>query len=116
MKKNGYLIFLVIFSTHIHDYWDLGTPFLKKYQFDFYFDLKLDKEHQKKIGYYHIENKIQDNNKKSLLTLLSFLIFVFAGLILVVIDFGKKYFNQRKKRANELDDEFVYEGEKILDE
>ena len=122
LKKNGYLIFLVIFSTHLHDYWDLGTPFLKKYQFDYYFDLKIDKDHKKRIGYYHFESEIQVNNyKKSLFILLSILIIVFSGLLIIIgIYFGKNYFSQRKKRANELDDDFVYvekKGEKkILDD
>lgn len=29
IKQNGFLIFLIIFSTHEHHQWDLGKPFMK---------------------------------------------------------------------------------------
>ena len=103
MKKNGYLIFLVIFSTHMHKNWDLGTPFLKKYQFDFDFE-------NLKIGYYHLSKKKE--NKKNFLKyiLYFFVILVLSGILNVLgIIIGKNYFILRKKRANELDDDFEYD-------
>ena len=109
LRQNGYLIFLVIFSTHQHYYWSFGTPFLKKYQFDFDFE-------NKKVGYYHIENKIIDlKNETNIFTYISltFLIIILTGILIVLgIFLGKNYFKIRKKRANELDDDFDYKEKK----
>jgi hypothetical protein len=119
IKQNGYLIFLIIFSTHEHKQWDLGKPFMKKYQFDFDFP-------NKKIGYYKIsqrfkqtndnDKKINDNNKgkKNVVyaTILLGLFFLAVILILVGVIIGKNFFKLRKKRANELDDEFDYNQKK----
>ena len=111
LRQNGYLIFLVIFSTHQHFYWSFGTPFLKKYQFDFDFD-------KKKVGYYHIENKNIDGANKNETNIfkyisLIFLIIILAGILIVLgICLGKNYFKIRKKRANELDDDFDYKEKK----
>ena len=107
LKKNGYLIFLVIFSTHQHFYWSFGTPFLKKYQFDFEFDIDVENS---KIGYYHISKKVKKNFPWKYI-LLSILVLVLSGILIVFgIFVGKYYFKFRKKRANELeDDEYEYE-------
>ena len=117
LKQNGYLIFLVIFSTHEHKNWDLGTIFLKKYQFDFDF-------YKKKIGYYHVktsDNKEEGDNEKDshtwIYVLFAFSILILSGVLIVLgIYFGKKYFKLRKKRANELDDDdFEYKAKKCED-
>ena len=115
IRQNGYLIFLVIFSTHQHFYWDLGTPFLKKYQFDYDFENKL-------VGYYRIkknsenENNInKDNNKNNILIyilVIFFLSLIFFGTLIVLgIYVTKNCFKNRKKRANELvDEDYEYQG------
>ncbi len=116
IKQNGYLIFLIIFSTHEHLRWDLGKPFMKKYQFDFDFP-------NKKIGYYKISqtnntnnNKDKDNisiKKKGIYIAIGIGAFILAIVLIVVgIIIGKNYFKLRKKRANELDDEFDYNQKK----
>ena len=105
IKQNGYLIFLVIFSTHEHKYWDLGKIFMKKYQFEFDFE-------KKKIGYYKIQksNKEPDNpnNTFKYILIIGVIIILSAILIILGIIIGKNYFKNRKKRANELDDDFDY--------
>ena len=102
LKKNGYLIFMVIFSTHQHFYWSFGTPFLKKYQFDYEFDLEVENS---KIGYYHNKIKEKKNNTFKYI-LFSILIIVLSGILIVLgIFVGKYFFKLRKKRANELDDD-----------
>ena len=139
LKQNGYLIFLVIFSTHEHRNWDLGTIFLKKYQFDFDFD-------KKKIGYYHVkiidnkkegddvnrtdnegddvkrtDNKNKGNDEKEnntwVYVLFSFSILILSGVLIILgIYLGKNYFKLRKKRANELDDDaFEYKAKNNQD-
>ena len=112
--QNRYLIFLVIFSTHQHYHWDLGKPFIKKYQFEFDFE-------NKKIGYYKLQNSVNDknkeNNKKNDKTVKNIFISIgaiilSAMLIILGINIGKNYFKLRKKRANELDDDFDYQENK----
>ena len=105
IKQNGYLIFMVLFSTHQHLNWDLGRPFMKKYQFEFDFDNKI-------IGYYKIDNEVEENNilKYVLITIGAILLAI--GLVVLGVFIGKKYFQLRKKRANELDDEFDYQQNK----
>jgi hypothetical protein len=110
IKQNGYLIFMVIFSTHEHKNWDFGTIFMKKYQFDFDFQ-------NKKIGYYHINrtssessesSEGKDNNKSNswVIVLSIFGILVLSAVLIVLgIYLGRNYFKLRKKRANELDDD-----------
>ena len=111
LRENGYLIFLVIFSTHQHFYWSFGIPFLKKYQFDYDFG-------NKKVGYYHIEIKANNETIKNETNIfkyisLVFLIIILAGILVVLgIYLGKNYFSIRKKRANELDDDFDYKEKK----
>lgn len=108
IKQNGYLIFLVIFSTHQHNFWDLGTPFLRKYQFDFDFKNTL-------IGYYRGKNKKEDKepNNKSINWILFYIeIIVFILLIALGVFLIKKFYKNRKKRANELDDDYEYHEKK----
>ena len=108
MKKNGYLIFLVIFSTHMHNNWDFGTPFLKKYQFDYDFE-------NLKIGYYHLLAKNEKHNNSNFMKYIKYsFIIVILSVILVYLGIllGRNYFTMRKKRANELDDDFEYDSKK----
>ena len=110
-KKNNKYIFLIIFPTnYIEITWGLGFPFLKKYQFIFDEDKKL-------IGYYNspenydnskiIEN---ENNEKYRLYILIIVLLLIVLLLLVITFFlVKKLMNKnRRKRANELDDEYEY--------
>ena len=107
IRQNGYLIFLVIFSTHEHFYWDLGKPFTKKYQLEFDFD-------NKKIGYYKLKEKLKENenNTFNYFLIIFGIIILSCVLIALGIYVGKYYFKVRKKRANELDDEFDYQQNK----
>ena len=115
LRKNGYLIFLIIFKDSFY-FWYLGTPFLKKYQFAYDFG-------NKQIEYYkdrkeknpdtnNDEDEGKNNHTKNNLRLLFKLAFIIisAGL-LVLLGFiiGKKVYQIRKKRANELNDDYEYE-------
>ena len=124
LKKNGYLIFLVIFHNFENNYWNLGNIFMRKYQFVFDFG-------NIEIGYYHNRYKKEgiidendsddknsnDNNKAlkyfgfiSLIIILACLL-VFLGFIL-----GKKVNNVRKRKANELVDDYEYKDEEKIEE
>ena len=93
--------FMVIFDKYQRNYWEIGYPFFKKY--DIVFD-----DDSKTISYYN-NIFIDDNNEKSntfkyliIIILCVIIIFVLLG---VGFYFGKQQYIQRKKRANELDDE-----------
>ena len=120
LKINGYLSFLVVFRNDLYSNtkWILGTPFLRKYQFVYDFG-------NKQIGYYHDkfrkeiydenfddeENEINNNtngrNNKFWIYFGYASLIIFLAFLLVVLGFllGKKVYNIRKKRANELDDD-----------
>ena len=96
--------------------WLLGSVFLRKFQFVF-------NEDSKTIGYYrYFPQNYEDNNKGSLLDTNGSknikTIFIFIAVIIVsflLVFFGmiiqRKYFNKNRKiRANELEENFSYEG------
>ena len=119
IKNDNYLIFLVIFHIYNYYYWDLGTPFLRKYQFVFDFD-------NKQVGYYYDKfrkenngnegdgEKVKNDNKKlrSYLGYISLILILSGLLIYLGFMLGKKVYNIRKKRANELDDDYEYKEDK----
>ena len=107
------IYFLVIFkkSNSENTIWKLGEPFFIKYQFTF-------NQEKKTVGFYSKleknsnERKINNEEKRNLtlyIIIISFLVFLLIGLAYYL---GKKLNEQRKKRANELnDDEFDYSTE-----
>ena len=110
-EYDGYQYFLVVFSTDTEDqdeFWILGEPFFKKYQFIFNKD-------SKSIGRYtSIDNKNIEENwlKKNktyiiLIVILVIMLLVIGSLIIIILN--KK--PSRKKKANELDDEFEYSSD-----
>ena len=97
--------------------WELGTPFLRKFQFVFNEDLKT-------IGFYKLydgnnNNKIPEGNEGNnsndiwKILLIVFLSLIFAGLLIFLGMFlQRKVCNQNRiKRANELKDNFEYISE-----
>jgi hypothetical protein len=101
-SNNGYYYFLMYFIKN-DDRWIFGNTFLKKYKFTFNQDSKT-------IGL-AIENKNKNNNNNNIniyLILIIFLIGIILGLIYYIYIILKKFLN-KKKKANELNDEYVYE-------
>ena len=106
IKQNNYLIFKIIFSKHLHSYWDLGKPFMKKYQFEFDFD-------HEKIGYYKLPKSEEGDNNILKYFLISFGVVILSAILITLgVFLGRNYFKLRKKRANELDDDFDYQQNK----
>lgn len=108
-----------------HSFWYLGIPFYRAYQPVFNYDSKT-------IGFYVSKNmntKIDKNNStiKDLInneeetgknrSIKRTLLEIFFGICLVIIAYfiGKKINEQRKKRANELADDYEYYSSPIND-
>ena len=111
-KKNNKYYFLIIHSNFSGGYWKLGKPFLKKYQITLNLDAK-------SISFYNkfkiVENNNIDNIENNKIS--NSIILIALCLILIVILFIVSYFlferikKDKKKRANELNDEYEYNSD-----
>ena len=111
-KEDNKYIFLILKREYFLD-WVLGTVFLRKFQLVF-------DEDSRKIGFYRQfqetnedHNNNENNNESITKTIVViFLIIIFSGLLIL---FGmviqKIRLKDRKKRANELKDNFEYISE-----
>ena len=114
-KATNKYIFLIMTTPYYAD-WLLGSVFLRKFQFVFNHDSKT-------IGYYRYtpeshegnnkENLLDANKSKIIKTVFIFILVIIFSFLLIF--FGmiiqRKYFNKnRKMRANELEENFSYEG------
>jgi len=116
-KSESYIFLIFIRDSSM--IWELGTVFLRKFQFVYNEDLKT-------IGFYKYyngedkkddwitpEEKISYTMKIVLIVVLSA---IFAGLLIFIGMFLQKICNKdRKKRANELKDNFEYISENVDD-
>ena len=114
VTNGNYIYFLIIHKVYYIDYWSFGTIFLKKYPFLFDYD-------KKSISFINIYNNTNINNleknnnnetKSKFESFWSFIksISIIIG-ILIGIFIGKKIWDKnRKRRANELIDNFQYEA------
>ena len=113
LKIGNQFYFMVIFDKYSRNFWEIGFPFFKKY--DIVFD-----EDNKIISYYNPNKNIENNENKNNVFKIILIIFLgiiaFCGLLVIGFYLGKSKYIQRKKRANELDDdEYDYkEGDKII--
>ena len=126
VEINDKLYFMILFEKVLFDhpdlsFWNLGLPFLKKYEFvhnyeknniGFYIPYeeeekeeeikdKSDNKPEKKINY-------EDNSQKYITIII---VGVIVGIILIIAAFliGKNMYQKRKGRANELkDDDYAY--------
>ena len=117
LEKDNKLYFLIIFeSSKYNNYFEIGKIFLKKYTFTF-------NQYNKHIGYYNknLNNEGEDQKEnesffqnKYLWIIFSILVFIFAILGFIL---GKKVRDHvRKKRLNEVDDDFFeYENQQKED-
>ena len=110
INLGNYLYFLIIFRTSgfkiKYEFWELGIPFLKKYQMIFNMD-------SKKIGYYipikekKYQEKKNNNNKVNISIRTVIEIIIGVIFILIIIYFIKRlyYIKIKQKRPYELQDE-----------
>ena len=102
-EKDEYIYIQMLFND-ITRKWSLGKAFSLKYKFVFNQDLG-------QIGFY--KKKEEENSIKNLIVLLQagVIILLCAFLIFLGIQIGKILKKTRKKRANELSDEYDYNSE-----
>ena len=97
--QNGdYYYFLVYFREKFNSGFELGAPFFKKYIITFNQDSKL-------IGFYK-EIKSKKYHFNSNWPLIACLFIIIIMLIYIIL--SRPIFKKKKKRANELEDEFEY--------
>ena len=121
MKEKGDYIFIYILFSDLSHRWNLGKMFSLKYKFIF-------NQENKQIGFYSKMNKtnvsddinepdntnnisnnnINSNNDYKLIWIIGIIIILAAILILIGYFIGKYIHQSRKKRANELNDEYEY--------
>jgi hypothetical protein len=108
--NNGYLFMIRSYVYYTADKWVLGLPFFGKYPITFNLKKNL-------IGFDINKENIDEGesniNKVNILPWI--LVAVFAILLILVIAFNIYFFShkkQRRIRANELDDEIIYNPQK----
>ena len=107
-KMFGYY-FLIAFERKIKPNWTFGYPIFKKYKFIF-------DSNKEELGFYCSnecsENPLKESNfnYKNFFIIIGFIIAAIAILILGIF-IGKKLYEVRKARANELQDEYEYKEE-----
>ena len=109
---NLYFLIVNYFDDAKNSNWYFGIPFLKKYRLSFDYDSRI-------IGYYKNDGKIinkkdKKENNKNENNIFIIIIIVILILLLLLIVFGiilylKNIKKSRKKKANELDDNYEYE-------
>ena len=115
--------FLIIFPENSYgvksSFWYLGLPFYKVYQLVFNFDSKTIGTYEKPIIHKVVDDndtitdEPESNTEKKGFNFTRTLLEIIFGIILVLIAYfiGKKINEQRKKRANELADDYEYHSE-----
>ena len=134
VKVNHEYYFLIIFKKSVFDhsdlaFWNLGLPFLKKYEFvhnyeeqniGFYIPYqepeeddddekipeKPPKEAEKKE-----EKKDSNGNTKSYVWIIVGVVIIVIILVVGAFCVAKNMYGKRKGKANELEDDFVYDSE-----
>ena len=101
--KNEYIYYKVLFGTNNDNKWYLGKPMTLKYKFIF-------NPETKQIGFY---NKYYSpkGNKKDNYIIVKIIVIIALSILLIFlgIKIGKMIYGmKRKKRANELDDNYDY--------
>ena len=107
LKENGSNIFIQIIFVDFSSKWNLGKIFTSKYKFVF-------NQKNKQIGFYHTQNSYNvdnitiDNNNNKIILIISIILISCFILIFLGYNIGKYLNKTRKKRANELVDDFDY--------
>ena len=110
--------FNVIFSVYNVDYWTFGKIFLRKYLIIINSEDKIIKvyidNNSTNITNIEIKRQKEKNNKISVKQIIIILLFISFGFLCFY--FGRKFRRERKKKANELIDEYDYNSNNIKNE
>ena len=102
LEKNNKYIFLIFFSDYDIKYYVLGKIFLQKY-------LLIFNQDSKTIGFYNPDLKLNNNYKKYNLLIRIFGIIIVIACSALGFYLAKKiYEHSRKKRINEINDQYEY--------
>jgi len=111
-EKFSKIYFLIIFDYSQRNYWKFGLPFFKKYKFIYNYDSKTIGFFNNKNNNINEENNINNNNffkSNGMLILIIVLILLLVLLLIFIgILIGKKLYQARKIRTNELPDLYEY--------
>ena len=114
VEKDNKYIFMIVSEMGDVDDWFFGKIFFRKYQLVFNQDSKT-------IGFYNLNLEIEINNEENktktifinestnfiyIISIIIVSIILFIGLGFIIGNYIKKY--KKKKRANELDDDYEY--------
>jgi len=119
VEINDKYYFLIIFEKTLFDhsdlaFWNLGLPFLQKYEFVHNYE-------RQNIGFYIPQEEKKDNTQKKEIVIekedsniykMIIIGGIIIGIILIIGSFflGKYLYQNRKRKANELNDDFDYES------
>ena len=110
IEENNYIFCLLFFDSKSDNNWVMCKLFVKKYQFSFEPDKRLlffyKKKNKERKNDIENNNEMNFNNKINIIILLIAIISIFISFFVSL----KFYFNKKKakKKAYELDDEYVY--------
>ena len=109
IEYNNRILFLIIYNQYGPDFWSLGKIFMRKYPFIFDYDKKtINFLNIYKIDKSNNDNNTQENENNSFwnyLKIIIIIILVIIGIIFGILIGKFLWNNNRKKRANELDDD-----------
>lgn len=113
LEKDDKIYFFIAYNSNLNDEWHMGHIFLEKY-------ITVFDNNEKKLSILKQRTKAinkdeNDNSDISLIILIAVLVFVLSALIFSFLGilFSKKMYLMRKKKANELDDEYEYSSQDI---
>ena len=104
LKEKGEYIYILILFDGVSNRWKLGNIFSLKYKFVFNPDTK-------QIGFYKNTKNANNNDSKDYSFIFKIILIIFLSLLLILLGFilGKMIYGlKRKKRANELADDYDY--------
>ena len=112
-EKFSKIYFLIVFDYQENNYWKIGLPFFKKYKFIYNYDSKT-------IGFFKSKNSDINGNNNNLsdnnffksygliIIIIALILILVIILIFIGILIGKKLYQTRKIRTNELPDLYEY--------
>ena len=116
LEKDDKLYFYIAYNSHRNEEWEMGTIFLEKYITVFNNEETTLNILQRPDGYEEEKEKVVYENNKTKYTIIIILGIILSGAVFgfLGIFYGKKIYAQRKKKANELnDDDYDYNPQSI---